>query len=50
MDIDETQNIKNSDIVDYLKLPSIKLHCSMLAEDTIKKTIQDLKVKNHNMV
>jgi Fe-S cluster assembly scaffold IscU len=34
-------NIKNSDISDYLHLPPVKLHCSMLAEDAINKAIYD---------
>ena len=35
-----------SDIASYLKLPPVKLHCSMLAEDAIKKAIEDFKKKN----
>lgn len=46
MEIDEAINIKNSDIAKYLNLPPIKLHCSMLAEDAIKKAIEDFKAKN----
>eukprot|EP01016_Furgasonia_blochmanni_P046171 TRINITY_DN6610_c0_g1_i12.p1 TRINITY_DN6610_c0_g1~~TRINITY_DN6610_c0_g1_i12.p1 ORF type:complete len:201 (+),score=40.76 TRINITY_DN6610_c0_g1_i12:64-666(+) len=46
MSIDEALNIKNSDIASYLKLPPVKLHCSMLAEDAIKKAIEDFKKKN----
>jgi nitrogen fixation NifU-like protein len=34
------------DIASYLKLPPVKLHCSMLAEDAIKKAIEDFKIKN----
>ena len=34
------------DIASYLKLPPVKLHCSMLAEDAIKKAIEDYKQKN----
>lgn len=34
------------DIASYLKLPPVKLHCSMLAEDAIKKAIDDFKRKN----
>ena len=49
MDIDEAQKIKNSDIAGFLKLPPIKLHCSMLAEDAIKKAIEDFKHKNENI-
>jgi Fe-S cluster assembly scaffold IscU len=44
--IDESLKIKNKDIASYLKLPPVKLHCSMLAEDAIKNAIQDYKKKN----
>jgi NifU-like protein involved in Fe-S cluster formation len=42
MTLEEAYNIRNSDIAGYLKLPPVKLHCSMLAEDAIKKAIEDL--------
>ena len=38
--------IKNTEIASYLKLPPVKLHCSMLAEDAIKMAINDFKKKN----
>ena len=38
--------IKNRDISNYLHLPPVKLHCSMLAEDAIKAAIKDYKNKN----
>ena len=41
-------NITNKDIASYLKLPPVKLHCSMLAEDAIKAAIQDYKKNNSN--
>ncbi len=41
--INEAVKIKNSDIANYLKLPPVKLHCSMLAEDSVK-----LAIKNYN--
>jgi nitrogen fixation NifU-like protein len=44
--IKDVINITNSDIAGYLKLPPIKLHCSMLAEDAIKEAIKDYKNKN----
>ena len=44
--IDECLKIKNSDISSYLKLPPVKLHCSMLAEDAINSAINDYKQKN----
>jgi nitrogen fixation NifU-like protein len=46
MKVDEALKIKNSDIAKYLKLPPVKLHCSMLAEEAIKKAIEDVKKKN----
>jgi NifU-like protein involved in Fe-S cluster formation len=42
--------IKNSDIATYLKLPPVKLHCSMLAEDAIKAAVADFKAKNEKVV
>ena len=39
--LDEAINITNTDIAQYLKLPPVKLHCSMLAEDAIKSAIKD---------
>ena len=38
-------DMKNTDIAALLKLPPVKLHCSMLAEDAIKAAIDDLKSK-----
>jgi NifU-like protein involved in Fe-S cluster formation len=35
MDIEEAVKIRNTDIASHLKLPPVKLHCSMLAEDAI---------------
>eukprot|EP00948_MAST-09A_sp_MAST-9A-sp1_P002884 g2884.t1 len=43
--LDECLNIKNTDIAAHLKLPPVKLHCSMLAEDAIKAAIKDVKDK-----
>ena len=45
MSIDDAMNIKNTDIAHHLKLPPVKLHCSMLAEDAIKAAITDYKSK-----
>ena len=39
-------NITNKEIATYLKLPPVKLHCSMLAADAIKEAIKDYKSKN----
>jgi iron-sulfur cluster assembly enzyme ISCU, mitochondrial len=43
--VDEVLSIKNSDIAAHLKLPPVKLHCSMLAEDAIKAAVTDWKEK-----
>jgi len=43
--LDEASNIKNTEIVDELELPPVKIHCSVLAEDAIKAAINDLKDK-----
>jgi nitrogen fixation protein NifU and related proteins len=43
--IDEAMAIKNTQIVEELSLPPIKIHCSVLAEDAIKAAIQDYKGK-----
>lgn len=43
--IEECNNIKNTDIASHLKLPPVKLHCSMLAEDAIKAAVKDYKEK-----
>jgi len=43
--LDEASQIKNTEIVDELELPPVKIHCSVLAEDAIKAAITDLKNK-----
>ena len=43
--LDECLEVKNTDIAAHLKLPPVKLHCSMLAEDAIKAAVKDLKSK-----
>ncbi|BBB23610.1 nitrogen fixation protein NifU and related proteins [Isorropodon fossajaponicum endosymbiont JTNG4] len=43
--LDEAAEIKNSDIVEELSLPPVKIHCSVLAEDAIKAAINDIKSK-----
>ncbi len=44
--LEEARSIKNSDIAEYLALPPVKIHCSILAEDAIKAAIADYQ-KNH---
>jgi nitrogen fixation NifU-like protein len=41
----EAAQIKNTDIVEELALPPVKIHCSVLAEEAIKAAIQDLENK-----
>jgi nitrogen fixation NifU-like protein len=43
--VDEALQIKNTDIVNELSLPPVKIHCSVLAEDAIKAAIGDYKAK-----
>ena len=43
--VDEASEIKNTEIVEELELPPVKIHCSVLAEDAIKAAITDLKSK-----
>ena len=44
--IDEAFKIKNTEIVNELNLPPVKIHCSVLAEDALKAAISDYKKKN----
>ena len=44
--VDEAAKIKNTDIVNELKLPPVKIHCSVLAEDAIKAALADYKDKH----
>jgi NifU-like protein involved in Fe-S cluster formation len=44
--IDECLSIKNTDIASHLKLPPVKLHCSMLAEDAVKGAVKDYLKKS----
>ena len=43
--LDEAQSIKNTEIVEELSLPPVKIHCSVLAEDAIKAAINDYRNK-----
>ena len=43
LNIETAYNVSNSDIAKHLKLPPVKLHCSMLAEDAIKLAIDNYK-------
>ena len=43
--LEEAKEIKNKDIANALDLPPIKIHCSVLAEDSIHKAIEDYESK-----
>jgi len=45
--IEEAKQIKDKDIAEALNLPAIKLHCSVLAEDSIRKAIEDWEEKKN---
>ena len=45
MTVDQAMAIKNTQIVEELSLPPVKIHCSVLAEDAIKAAIADYKAK-----
>ena len=44
--LDEALSIKNTAIVEELSLPPVKIHCSVLAEDSIRAAIADYRKKN----
>ena len=44
--LDEAMAIQNTEIVEELSLPPVKIHCSVLAEDAIKAAISDYKSRN----
>jgi len=48
--IEEALQIKNTEIVEELSLPPVKVHCSVLAEDAIKAAIADYKSKTTEVV
>ena len=41
----QIRNARNTEIVEELSLPPVKIHCSVLAEDAIKAAINDYKSK-----
>eukprot|EP00051_Salpingoeca_urceolata_P026228 m.476555 g.476555 ORF g.476555 m.476555 type:complete len:165 (-) comp20564_c0_seq1:41-535(-) len=45
--LDEALRIKNTDLAKELRLPPVKLHCSMLAEDAIRSAVSNLLEKNN---
>ena len=46
--VDEAMAIQNTEIVEELSLPPVKIHCSVLAEDAIKAAINDYKNRNQS--
>jgi len=44
--LDEAMTIRNTEIVEELSLPPVKIHCSVLAEDAIKAAISDYKSRS----
>ena len=44
--LDDAESIKNTEIVEELALPPVKIHCSVLAEDAIKAAIKDYRDKH----
>jgi nitrogen fixation NifU-like protein len=47
--VDEASMINNTEIVEELSLPPVKIHCSVLAEDAIKAAIKDYREKNETV-
>ena len=43
--LDDAFKVQNTDIVEELSLPPVKIHCSVLAEDAIKAAIGDYREK-----
>ena len=44
--VEDAGKIKNTDIVNELKLPPVKIHCSVLAEDAIKAALADYQERH----
>jgi nitrogen fixation NifU-like protein len=44
--LEEAEALKNTELVEELSLPPVKIHCSVLAEDSIKAAIKDYREKN----
>ena len=44
--VDEALEIRNTEIVEELSLPPVKIHCSVLAEDSIRNAIDNYRKKN----
>ena len=46
MTLDQAATVTNTQIVEELNLPPVKIHCSVLAEDAIKAAIEDYKTRH----
>lgn len=44
--LDQAEQIRNTQIVEELSLPPVKIHCSVLAEDAIRAAVADYRAKN----
>ncbi|MDR0968049.1 MAG: Fe-S cluster assembly scaffold IscU [Holosporaceae bacterium] len=44
--LNEAQTVKNREVAEYLSLPPVKIHCSVLAEEAVSKAIQNYREKN----
>ncbi len=42
---DEVSQLRNTDISNYLKLPPVKIHCSLLVEEAVKTALEDYNAK-----
>ena len=47
--VDDAMELSNTEIVEELSLPPVKIHCSVLAEDAIKAAINDYKAKQERI-
>jgi len=46
MSVEEAAELRNTQLVQELSLPPVKIHCSVLAEDAVKAAINDYRKKN----
>jgi len=44
--LDFAEEVKNTEIAEYLSLPPVKIHCSLLAEEAVKAAVADYKSKH----
>ncbi|MDR2645693.1 MAG: Fe-S cluster assembly scaffold IscU [Holosporaceae bacterium] len=44
--LEEAEGIKNREVAEYLSLPPVKAHCSVLAEEAVRKAIKNYQDKN----